>query len=118
ELIDKRGDLFPELRRLLLELVQRLSQAVSDLHVAPAELAHQLRVVIAGHGKRTARLFHAHHDLQHFRNLWTSIDEISEEHRLASFRMARFVRSVLRRDLVSELRQERVQLVETAVYVA
>ena len=47
-------DLLAELLALRLELLERVGQAVRDLHVAAVQLAHQLDVVVAGHGQRDA----------------------------------------------------------------
>src|ERR1051325_7497139 len=115
ETVDEVSNVFLQLGWLLVQLFERLGETVCDLNVATAQLAHQLRVVISRDGERVARLRHVHDELQHFRNLWTTIDEVAEKDCLASFGMAAFE---LRRDLVPEVREERVQLVEAAVNVA
>jgi hypothetical protein len=49
--VDECGDLLLELLGLALELRQRLRQPVGDLDVPPAQLAHELHVVVAGHAE-------------------------------------------------------------------
>ena len=45
----------PELGGLGRELGERLGQAVRDLHVATAQGAHELVLVVARHAERVAR---------------------------------------------------------------
>ena len=70
------------------ELLQRFGKAVRDLHVASAQLAQQLHVVIAGDTERAPRLDHPHHYPQHPRNVGTAIHQVAKEDHLAPIRMA------------------------------
>ena len=55
QLVDELLDLLRELRRLRLQLLQRLGQAMRDLHVLAPQLPHQFHVVVARHAQRRAR---------------------------------------------------------------
>ncbi len=116
--VDEISDLFFKLGRLSVELLQRFGEAMSDLDVAAAQFAHQFRIVIARHGERGSRFRHAHDQLQNFRHLWPTIDEVAEKHCFAALRMMRVNRAVSRSDRVAELRQKRMQLVVAAMNVA
>ena len=113
--IDERRHTLFEFRRFTFELLQRFSQTVRDLHVSSVQLAHQLRIVISGNRECPARSGHAHHEFQNFGNLWTTIDQIADEDRFASFRMMNLVTGI---DVITERCQQRMEFVVTSVYVA
>ena len=119
--VEELGDLLPELRRLLLELLQRLGQPVRDLHVLAPQLAHQLHVVVAGHAERRSGLDHAHHQPQHVGNLRPAVHQVAEEDRLATLRrmVDAEIRSPSRSSTGrSRAAQQLAKLVEAAVDVA
>ena len=95
-----------------VQLLQRLGKAVRDLHIASAQFAQQLHLVIAGDTDCAPRLDHPHRYPQHPRNVGTAIHQVAEEHYLAPIRMAP------RRRVVPQLLQQLLQLAPTAVNIA
>jgi hypothetical protein len=114
ERVDEVGHACAKVRRLGLELGERLREPVRDLHVAPAELAHQLDVVIPGNGKRGVRLDRVHDDAQHVGHARSAVDEIAEEDEPPPLRMP--PDAVARR--VAEGAEQLLQLLRAAVHVA
>jgi hypothetical protein len=98
----------------MVQLLQRFSQAMRNLHVSATKLPHQLRIVVSRHRKRLSRFRHAHHQFQDFRNLWSTIDQIAEEDYLSTLRMASLKRL---RELVTKAGKQCLELVETSMYV-
>src|ERR1041384_3125436 len=87
EAVDEVSYTLFELRWFLVQLVQRFSEAVRDLHVSAAKLSHQLRIVVSRHRKRLIRFPHAHHQFQYFADLRSTVDQIAEEDCFSPFRM-------------------------------
>lgn len=110
ERVEKGRHLLHELRRLLLELRNRLGEPVGEAHVLPSELPLQLHVVVPRHAQRGAGLDHPHHEAEDAGRVGAAVDEIAEEDRLPAVRMAPFA--------VPEPRQERPKLRGAAVDVA
>src|SRR5205823_6331516 len=86
ETIEKVRDLFPESGGLAFELRERVRETVHDLHIAAAELTDEFDIVVAGDAERVAARHHAHDETQHGGNLRTTVDEVTEEDRLAALR--------------------------------
>ena len=116
ELVDEVRDSGAELLRLRLELPEALGQAVRDPDVAPAQLPHELDVVVPGHPERSPGLDHRHREAQHGRGCRPAIDEVAEEDDLPAIRMPRD--RPVARTLVAEPIEQLDQLLETAVHVA
>ena len=77
----------PHLVRQRLELGQARLQPVRDLHVPPAQLAHQLHVVIARHAKRRPGVDHGAHQAHGVEDARPAVDQVPEEDGLASLGM-------------------------------
>jgi hypothetical protein len=87
---------------------------MGDLHVAAAQLAHELHVVIARDSKRVARGDHTHNDSQDVGNARAAIDEIAEKDRLPT----RWMRPHALVVLVAQRPEKLDQLVAAAVNIA
>src|SRR5262249_18757432 len=68
--------------------------------------------------ERRAGLRHTHYELEHVRNFWPAIDEITEEDDPPTFGMMNGRRAVVCPKLVTEFCQQRMKLVKTTVHVA
>ena len=73
----------PELGGLGRELGERFGQAVRDLHVATAQGADELVLVVACHAERVARADHAHDQPEHARRVGSAVDQVADEDRAA-----------------------------------
>jgi len=93
--------------------------AVRDLHVATAQCAQQLVLMIARHAERVAGGHHAHDQTQHARGVRTAVDQVADEDRPA----VHVVRAdgpagVVAVDRVVQLGQQRLEFGPAAVDVA
>src|SRR5271154_3997935 len=84
--INELGDLSAKFLRLLVELLQRISESMRDLHVFAPELAHPLDVVVTGNAKSCIGLDHAHGQAEYVRNLRAAIHKIAKKNALATLR--------------------------------
>jgi hypothetical protein len=86
ELVDEVGDGRTDAGRRLLELRHRLGQPVRELHIAAAELAHELHVVVARDAEGGTRADHSHHEPQHVGRPRPAVDEVADEYGFPSER--------------------------------
>ena len=107
EVVDELGDALEEILRLAGELRQRFREAVRDLNVAPAELAHELHVVIARHAQRRAAGDGVHRELEHLGDFRPSIHEVADEDELAALRMVKVRSPAFRRQGVRGIQRLR-----------
>src|SRR2546430_2767999 len=80
------AELLP-LVRLSLELGQAPIEAVRDPNVAATQRAHELHVVVAGHGGGGAVVDHVAGDPEAVEDLRAAVDEVADEYRLATSRV-------------------------------
>src|SRR5271155_3897452 len=84
--INELGDLSAKFLRLLIELLQRISEPMRDLYVFAPEFAHQLDVVVTGNAKSCTGLDHAHGQAEHVWNLRATIHKVTKKNDLATIR--------------------------------
>jgi hypothetical protein len=82
--VEKGRNLLAKLGRLGLQLRQRLGQPMADLHIAPAQLLHQLHIVVARHRQRLPGHDHGHHQAQHARRARAAIHQVAQKNHLAA----------------------------------
>src|SRR5215208_6404160 len=82
--VEKGCYLLPKLWWLGLKLCQRFSQAVRDLHIAPAQLLDELDIMIAGDRQGTSGCDHLHCDTQYTRHIRPTIHQVAQEDGLAT----------------------------------
>ena len=99
--VEKSRNLVTKRGRLLLQLRQRISQPVRDLHRLATQLAHQFQVVISRHTERCPCRDHPHHQAQDGRDLRPAINQVAEEDRLAPSRRLHRVTVSGRGDLIA-----------------
>ncbi len=115
--LDELEDLTRERRVFCLELAQGLFEAVRDTHVPSAELPGQLPLMVARDAQRMPVRHHPHHELEDGRDLRPPVDEITKEDGAPTCGRDR-ARKVRRAgELVSQLLEQRGELVEAAVHV-
>ena len=109
-----------ELLGLVGELGQRLGQPVGDLDVATGQRTYQLVFVVARHGQRVARGDHPHDQAQHPRRVGSPVDQIADEHGLATIGRYGIDRPpvAVPHDGVPESFQQRLELGPAAMDVA
>ena len=115
ELLDGRA----ELGGFGCKLLQRLGQAVCHLHVAAAQRAQQLVLVVTGDAEGVTGADHPHDEPQHTGCVGAAVDEVPDEHR-PPLGMPRADRSavLVAGDRVAEFGEQRLQLRAAAVDVA
>ena len=114
--VDERLDPFTELRWFRLELGERLTEAMGDLHVASSERLEEFDLVVAGHADGRTGLDHAHRGRQHRRRGRTSIHQVAQEHRRATLGMGEHARR--RIGAIPEQAEQFDQLVVASVDIA
>ena len=77
ECIDELGDALAELGGLAPKLLDRLRQAMGELHVLATEFAQQFRLVVPRHAHGGSLLNHRHDQAQHVGRIRAPVDEIS-----------------------------------------
>ena len=115
EVIEKVAHLLPELGGFCFELRDGVGETMRELDVAAPKLAHQLHVVVPRDTVGRLRLDHGHRDLEDLRDPRAAVHEVAEEYGLPSGRVPPHSALVYS---VSELREQLLQLVATAVHVA
>jgi hypothetical protein len=84
EVVDEISDLAAEIFGFIGQLREGLSQAVGDLDIAPAQLAHEFDVVIAGDAQGDAAFDSVHDQFQNLRNLRAAINQVAKKDQLAA----------------------------------
>src|SRR5262249_26527152 len=82
----------------------------------PAQLAHELDVVVSRDGERTPGGDHRHGATERVRDSRTAVDQVTEEDDASALRVRAGSTPAARR--VAELVEQRVELLEAAVHVA
>lgn len=74
----------PELRRLGRQLGQGGLEAVAHLDLPALQRPDELALVVARDAQRMSSRNHAHDKAQHAGRVGSAVDEVADEHRLAS----------------------------------
>jgi hypothetical protein len=117
QIVKKLDDRLLEFRILLIELFNGVGQSVRQLHIASLQFPHQLHVMISRNAERRAVFNHFHDQAQHFWNLGSAVNQITNEDRSATIWRSHTwcCRSFV--DLVTELNEQSGQLFVATVHV-
>jgi hypothetical protein len=112
--LQKGAQLVAQRFRVRLQLLQGALQPVRDLHLAPAQVADKLLVVVADDGVGDARLHHPPRQLHHADRVRSAVDQVADEDRLAPVG----VRRAIAVHLPAQQAQQVQQLVYAAMHIA
>ena len=112
ESIGELLDFLPELGPFRGELRLRLREAVRGLNVFAAQRTHKLAFVIPGNREGMAVADHTHREAQNPRSVGSTVDEVTEEHHLSTFRMSGINRTamIIPLDLVPQVDEKCFEL--------
>ena len=114
QFINKGRDGLLKILALRLQLLQSLSQPMSNAHITPFELLDQLHIMVAGHAKAGSRLHRRHTQPKYIGHLRAPVYKVTEKNQAPPLGMAQAVST----NYIAEFIQKLKQFIVTAVDVA